>query len=1261
MIWPHFWAWWRIASEGIRLGRSLSLKIWYAIWVCCFLSFPFSVTAVILWNEPETILVHENGPGTDILHGAARRDSLANDSLYFRFQVDPLSDRDTEEYLAAFALFEGSAERLGIGNALKAWAYSSFFHGDEQGESKEASTYVDLHSLTPESPVPPGSGSFQYPRRGVGVTIVFKVQYVPGEDDLVTIWLNPDLGPGANESNQPEALTTRFNVNARFDEIRLRHSGGGDGWKFSGLAIATSFSDFVDLSSARATEITAGAFGSMRAFAFQSWLKEKGLPQIPVRALAQSHDGYLWLGGDLGLTRFDGLRFFSYGAQEGVQTMGITALLEDSRGTLWIGGVGGALTRMQDGKFTALDTRELQGKAVTSLGEDGAGRVWIGADSGLFICTNAQALRLPGAESFLNHRISSLCAGPQGEIWVAVASVGVFKFEGERFVPAPSFTEETLLKSARCLLMDGSGRMWLGAGEDSLLCFAESGWKRYTLPPAQAKSPINSLVEESEGTIWAGLASGGLLQFRDGRFLGDSTGRGLAGNVIYALLSDRAGKLWVGTDTALNRLRRQPMLAMGQSDGLGLGSVHGLAEVSPGVVWAAKPSEGLYRYDGKGFSRLSAKGLTAHATQITGLLVSHDGFCWVATTNSLLCYKDPIAAADEVQEIAAAPSGIIALAEAASGGLWAGTRTGELWRLKENLWQAEPDFARQAPITSISDDGEGVTWVATDGSGLFRLQNAGSHSIERIPGIASKSVRTLHLDRAGTLWLGTSEQGLVRCRNGSVVNFTPTQGLPENVAEILEDDQGRLWLGGTGGIACVKKENLEELSTSRIGRIHPRLFGHVEGTPPTQCTTGFFPAGLKSSSGMLWFPAVDGLSLINPRVEPLVTFAPGPVLEDVVLDGAPSPDFHQLQPRAATAAANVRNSGTSLEPLRIAPGKHRVEFRYTAFSYDAPELIRFRYRVEGLDPDWMDAGTQRVAVYNYLPPGNFKFQLAVCDSDGVWREAPPLLEFVVLRHFWQTGSFIVIASLSLMVAVVGAVHGIEKSKLHRRLKRLEQERTLERERTRIAQDLHDEMGAKLCRISFLSEHARRGDLRPEEMQEQISSISAASREVLHSLDEIVWAVNPQNDTLEHVGSYIGQYALDYFQMTGIRCELDIPTQLPSHPLTSQVRHHMFLATHEALTNILKHSGATLARVAMQSHNGSFEINISDNGKGFHYQYAGTTELSSTASGDGLSNMTRRLAQIGGCCRIETEPGKGTMIGLVIPIHPSENGSRSASL
>jgi signal transduction histidine kinase len=265
---------------------------------------------------------------------------------------------------------------------------------------------------------------------------------------------------------------------------------------------------------------------------------------------------------------------------------------------------------------------------------------------------------------------------------------------------------------------------------------------------------------------------------------------------------------------------------------------------------------------------------------------------------------------------------------------------------------------------------------------------------------------------------------------------------------------------------------------------------------------------------------------------------------------------------------------------------------------------------------------------------------------------------VIRRHFWQTWWFITAAVVGAATAVFAIVHLGEKRRLDRHLKRVEQERALEYERTRIAKDLHDEMGAKLCRISFLSEHASRNQIPASELREQITSISDASRELLHSLDEIVWAVNPQNDTLEHVASYIGQYAQEYFQMTGIECELDIPTQVPPHPLSSQMRHHLFLAVHEAFTNILKHSNASRADVSMILTNAAFEIKISDNGKGLGPGRINSNgDSSGTVPGDGLSNMRKRLADIGGYCAIDSAPGHGTNVRFVIPLNSFSNGKQ----
>ena len=352
-----------------------------------------------MWNDPEATLVHENGAGVDILGGAVKRDDSANDTLYFKFHVDPLSDKNSEEYFAGFELYEGDAERLGIGNALKAWAYSAFFHADETGGPTILLAILTCIPQNPNLRLPAHSGSYQYPRRGVGVTIVFKIQYIPGEDDLVTVWFNPDLGPGANETYQPESLTTRFNVNASFDEIRLRHGGGGGGWVFSDLGDCDYLQRFCGCEQCQAKWADFECAGDARTFNFQSWQKEQGLPQSPVRALAQTQDGYLWIGSDDGLARFDGLRFVAFGIQEGVKSGPVSALLEDGRSALWIGSTDSGLSCWQNNQFTTFTTRDgLPANSITALAEDAAGRIWVGTDAGLVLWQNGRFLPLIGAK-----------------------------------------------------------------------------------------------------------------------------------------------------------------------------------------------------------------------------------------------------------------------------------------------------------------------------------------------------------------------------------------------------------------------------------------------------------------------------------------------------------------------------------------------------------------------------------------------------------------------------------------------------------------------------------------------------------------------------------------------------------------------------------------------------------------------------------------------------------------------------------------------
>jgi len=1211
----------------------------FGLMILAILAWPDSSEAILLWSDLGTTQVHETGTGADILGGVLRRDDSSTDTLYFKFHIDPVSDANTELYFAAFQLFEGNHERLAVGNELNAWAYSAFVTG-QTGPSNRVVEYIDLKSSQPE---PSGIGTFhtyELPHSGIERTIVFKVQYVAGGDDLVTVWLNPDLRPGATEAGQLPSLTTEFKANASFDQIHLRHGGGGDGWIFSEMAIATSFSDLVNANGS-------GAGGEI-PFTFRSWQREQGLPENYVRALAQTSDGYIWVGADEGVSRFDGVNFFSLGLQEGFQSGPVQVLFGDSRGALWIGSVGNGLSCWQGGRLHTFTMRDgLPSDSITALAEDGQGRLWVGTRAGLVVLQSGRFSPLNGMDNFSGKAITTIFRDRKGTMWVGATGAGVFSYQGNKFIQLHDAAVNSLLQDPHCLLVDQKGRMWIGAGDAFVLCREDGHWRRFGIPQHLATHYISALAEEPDGTVWAGSVGEGLFQFKSGKLVAVNASSGLSDNLVEALLVDSEGKLWVGTHGGLNRICPKKVSALSHADGLDYGAIQGLAEIKSGLIWAAQPN-GVYQWDGRMFRRLMLNGLPSREPTTSSMLAAKDGSCWVAGSYGLFHFKNPQAAEEEGGVPALTNLSITALGQNLKGELWAGTRQGALWHFADGKWQMETNCQHGYAITAIVSGADGNLWVGTEGDGVYRFSEGTYVQAEKLSGLPSGWIRTLYVDAQGTLWIGTAGGGLSRFQNNHIATFTMREGLPDNtISQILEDDVGDLWLGGDRGIARVKKSDLANLAAHKIPAVYPQIYGRTDGMLSEECTSGFFPAGLKTKTGLLWFSTLKGIVIIDPH-RTISSPAPAVVMEQTLVDGVPDLPVN-IRPNTKAGLPQKVDGGVT-KSLRLTPGKHTLEFHFAGLNFDAPERVRFRYRLEGLDLNWVDAGTRRVAFYSFVPPGSYRFEVIACNGDGIWNKAGDSLMLTVLPHFWQTWWFIGMMAFGAVIIGAASIRFVVKRRLQQRLKRLEQEQILERERTRIAQDLHDIMGAKLCRISFLSEHARVRQEIPIELQEEMRSISDDSREVLQSLDEMVWAVNPQKDTLDHLVSYIGQYAQEYFQRTGIECALEIPPFVPVQPISSQSRHHLFLAVHEALTNILKHSGATRAGITMSCPNSDFKVVISDNGTGFD---PGSTEFNSSISAagfcNGLDNMRRRMDELGGRCVIESRLGSGTTIQFLLSL------------
>lgn len=1210
---------------------------WLAAGLLCLAAA--SSRAEIIWSDLGTTLAHETGPGQDILNGALKRDESASDTLYFKFHVNPISDAGTEPYFAAFELYEGDSERLAVGNALRAWAYGAFnvaeviktnFNVFEPATTSNAPVEygMDLNSSKPTIRAP-----YELPRKGIERTIVFKVQYQPGGKDQITVWLDPDLGPGATERNQLETLTTHFRADASFNQIRLRHGGGGDGWTFSEMAIATSFSDFV-LDERGTAGANAGlAIGREEfPFTFRLWQREQGLPQNYVRALAQTRDGYIWVGSDAGISRFDGIKFTPIGLQEGFQAGPVQTMLGDREGLLWIGTAGHGLARWLNGAFATFTRQNgLPSDSVNALAEDDRGALWVGTDGGLAVLNNGNVETPPAIGALAGKTITSLFHGRGGTMWIGAKGMGVFCLRGNSLTQLHSPNFDSLLEDPHCLLVDNEGRVWVGAGDDSILCREGEEWRQHRFPRHVSRHYVTALAEDTEGTVWAGSASAGLFQFKHGKLMAVNASSGLADNLVETLLVDREGKLWVGTHGGLNRLRPKNLSVIGYNEGLGHGAVLGLTEVTPGIVWASKSSEGLFRWDGRYFNPLATVGLSAVDEGGGPLLTDKDGSCWMGGPRGLLRFGDARSIETNSPVLVLAVQEISAVVQNAQGALWVGTRRGDLWRQNNGQWHALTNGQAGGAITAILPQQGGLLWVGTAGNGLFLIDARANSPWIKQGGLLSDWVRTLYADADGTIWVGTGGGGLSRLKDGQIVTFTTRNGLPDNtISQILDDDAGNLWLGGDRGLVCVNKRELDEVAAHKIQAVDPRVYGRAEGMLSEECISGFFPLGLKTKAGLLWFPTQEGIVVVDPNHQTVDTNALTVVLEETLIDGVPS------------AASS----------LHLSPGKHWLEFHYTGLNFDAPERVRFRYRLAGLNSDWVDAGSSRSASFPYVPYGRYQFEVVAGNGAGEWNKTGASVSLIIDPYIWQTWWFRVPAALALLAAIAVGVRFLAQRKLQRQLEQLEQERVLAQERERIARDLHDDLGSSLARISLLSGLLKADRDNPGQVENHAVKISQSADQTVRALEEIVWAVRPGSDSLQSLVEYIAHFANELFEGGEIRCRLDLPHDLPARPLPPDMRHNIFLVVKEALTNALKHAGAREVRLRAVATAETLEIVVEDNGRGF--------EMDHQKRGNGLGNIRRRAQAMGENVTIESAPGRGTVVKLKVHFPTQHSNGKAAA-
>jgi ligand-binding sensor domain-containing protein/signal transduction histidine kinase len=973
------------------------------------------------------------------------------------------------------------------------------------------------------------------------------------------------------------------------------------------------------------------------------WLTDQGLPENIVNAIAQTPDGYLWCGTTHGLARFDGVRFKIFNVRNTPElgSARVRQLFVGNDGALWIAVFEGRLVRFKDGRFTAynLPPRETTAKTIFWITEDESGTLWVTVEDGAVFRFRDGKFTLAskdwdndGRAVFRVHRDS------QGRTWVTTASylarlengklterLRGKKWEYQFLCPSRSdgwwivhtgrlrlwrdgqwiADAGTWVRPDRGLeysLEDHDGHLWVASLGKGIYCYStNASMQQITVKDGLGSDLVRALFEDAEGNLWAGTRSGGLDRIRPALFKTYGRKQGLSSDLVTAICEGPDGDMWVGIDgEGVNRLHDGEVQKFGPAEGLESPATRALLWDRKGQLWAGTWVGGLYQLDDGRFKPM--RDIPGTNTAVGSLFEDSKGRIWVGqrTLNRLACIENGVARAIDL-----------------------------------------PNPAPSLDETSIAESADGSIWVGTDGNGLYRVTDSGVRRFTHEDGLPSNTVRALFAQPDGSLWIGTLDGGLCRFKDGRFVTCSTSDGLVDDVINHIADDGlGYLWFTSFQGVFRVSKAELNAFADGKRHRIQCAAYGKSDGMPALECPGGFQPAGCRTRDGRLWFPTIKGLVVVDPANVPTNSVVPPVLIEEVMVDGGPAGESAVATKDEVSAPANPQTPGE----FKIKPGRHRLEFHYTGLNFAAPERVRFRRQLVGLEKEWVEAGAQRVANYDYLSPGNYEFHVTACNQDGVWNQTGASLAFTVLPYFWQTWWFFVVAVLGGGGLIAGTVYYIVHQKWRREFRRVEMQLSVEKERARIAQDIHDGVGANLTEIAWLAEVAEKDAADPVEVRAQARKISSTARETVQSFDEIVWAVLPQNDTLTSLIGYLGQRVDELFENTPTRCWFAAPNKLPHIVVPAEVRHSFYLACKETLHNVNKHAHATAVKVQVIVQDKELRVEIEDDGCGFNSESNGST-------GNGLRNLRQRFENLGGRFELQSRPGQGTKVIMSIPLEP----------
>jgi ligand-binding sensor domain-containing protein/two-component sensor histidine kinase len=985
----------------------------------------------------------------------------------------------------------------------------------------------------------------------------------------------------------------------------------------------------------------------------------EGLPHSHARCIFQDSRGYLWIGTGDGLGRFDGYRFTTYDASDGLGQTFINGITEDPQGRVWVatngGGVScfidwapptastrqqGAATRQKFVTFRLSD--EVRANAVDAFLFDSEGKFWCLTDSGLYRAS-IPAGPLRNVEFELIAPTGTLAEGAfadsRGRLWFGNGNT-ILEVAGGRVItygPGPQYGE--LIK---WFAEDRQGRL-LAANRTGLLEFKEPsdasgvGSWRPTALDLSAWAPLHHVMVDHSGAIWVG-AENGLIKFKDGKRDVYTTANGLSDDHVLWLEEDRDRNLWIGTNSGgLCMLSGEPAVGYSRSDGLPDSPMAKLFQDRAGRVYVSTKGGGVLELADSKVIPIEWSETPEFSVIQQRILQDHKGDWWVGTDQGLYLFRGPDLRHAHGRLITPAEGGPEAgvvgqIYEDEKGRVWFGSQT-YLFYVDRSGQDGSPTVHRvylSYPFAyrRIISDQTGALWLSTN-TLLSRVINGQDSLVQPAPGgrgpgpnemgmweLAQRKlapaeglpeilVRALWLDSRGWLWLGLRNNGVSVTKDPSAnpptfANYTTLDGLSSNtVWSIAEDDAGRIYLGTGRGL-----DRLDP-GTGRIKQI--TAGAKLVGDTLVQC--------LKDRRGNMWVATDKAVVRLNPRAEP---------------DQARQPPIYLTRIQTAGTDIPMPDAGTIQGPgLTLGPSENSLLIEYVGLDFHSDHELKYQYKLEGADRDWSPPSDQRSVNYASLAPGSYKFMVRAVNQEGVWSPDPAVIRVRVLPPIWRRWWFLTAAAAAI---ALGAYAG-HRSRVARLVEMLQV-------RTRIASDLHDDVGSNLTKIAILSEvaHQQLGN-HSLSTDGSLSSIARISRESVASMADIVWAIDPRRDTHQDLIRRMRQFAIEMLGAAGAIVRMEVTGDEQPQRLGPDFRRQVFLIFKEAVNNAARHSGCSTAVIEVRMERRGLILRIEDNGTGF--------DLAIDREGHGLASMQRRAENLGG--QLEVSAGiQGTVVTLFVP-------------